>query len=157
MRAEIHVGLGRAFQEKGESGRAIQELERALMLMGHSAPRTKAALVVRTAAHFGRHLLSRVCPWLLRPVPAPKRALFMKQLSTLMSLIRIYYFVDLSKLTWATLTAANMASRSPSQYGASMASIYVGTLFFGAGLLGRSARHLTRGLELARQCRDSVA
>ncbi|HVG58199.1 MAG TPA: protein kinase [Hyalangium sp.] len=157
MRAEIHVGLGRAFQEKGESGRAIQELERVLKLMGHAAPRTRAGLVVRTAAHFGFHLLSQVCPWLLRPVPAPKRALFMKQLNTLMSLIRIYYFVDLSKLLWSTLVALNMAERARTEYGMSLAYGNYGTVLIGAGLLDRAHRYLSRALEFGRRARDPVA
>ncbi len=157
IRAEIHVGLGRAFQEKGESGRAIQELERALMLMGYTAPRTKATLVMRTAAHFGCHLISRVCPWLLRPVPTSKRALFLKQLNTLMSLIRIYYFVDLSKLTWATLVALNMAERARTEYGLSLANGNYGTVLIGAGLLKRSLRYLSRALESGRRSQDAVA
>ncbi|HYH94466.1 protein kinase domain-containing protein [Hyalangium sp.] len=157
VRAEIHVGLGRAFQEKGESGRAIQELERALELMGHAAPRTRAAVVVRTAVHLGLHLLSQVCPWILRPVPAPKRARFIKQLNTLMSLMRIYYFVDLSKLTWATLVALNMAERARTEYSLSHASGYYGTVLVGAGLLKRSLRYLSRALELGRRSKDVVA
>ncbi|MBN1205696.1 MAG: protein kinase, partial [Myxococcaceae bacterium] len=157
VRAELHVGLGRAFQEKGESRRAIQELERALALMGQAAPRTRAALVVRTAAHFGLHLLSRICPWLLRPVPAPKRALFLKQLNTLMSLTRIYYFVDLSKLTWATLAALNMAERARTDYGLSQASGSYATVLFGAGLLERSRYYASRAVEFGRRSQDAVA
>jgi class 3 adenylate cyclase/tetratricopeptide (TPR) repeat protein len=157
VRAELHVGLGRAFQEKGESGRAIQELERALELMGHSAPRTRATLVVRTVAHLGLHLLSRVCPWLPRPVPEPRRAPFIKQLNTLMSLIRIYYFADMSKLTWATLVALNMAGRVRTEYGLSQANGYYGTVLFGIGLLRGSLRYLTRALEHGRRSHDAVA
>ncbi len=157
VRAELHVGLGRAFQEKGESGRAIQELERALELMGHPAPRTRAARVVRTAAQLGLHVLSRACPWLLRPVPASQRALFLKQLDTLIFLTRIYYFVDLSKLVWATLVAYNMAERARTEYGLSQASGSYGTLLIGAGLLKRSLRYLSRALELGRRSQDAVA
>jgi serine/threonine protein kinase/tetratricopeptide (TPR) repeat protein len=157
LRAEIHVGLGRAFQEKGESSRAIQALERALKLLGHAPPRNRAALVVCMAVHFGIHLASRVFPWLRRPVPAPKRALFLKQLNTLMSLSRIYYFVDLSKLTWATLLAFNMAERSRMEAGQSHASGYYGTLLMGAGLLKGSLRYMSRALELGRRSQDAVA
>jgi adenylate cyclase len=157
LRAEIHVGLGRAFQEKGESGRAIQELERALKLLGRAPPRNMAGLVVRTAFNLGVHLISLAFPWILRPVPAHKLALFIKQLNTLISLIRIYYFVDLSKLTWATLAAFNMAERSRTEYGLSQASGYYGTMLFGAGLLKRSLRYLTRALDFGRRSRDAVA
>jgi len=157
VRAEIHVGLGRAFQEKGESGRAIQELERGLLLMGRPPPRTKVGLVLGTVGHFAFHLLSLVFPWILRPVPAHKRALFIKQLHTLYSLGRIYYFVDLSKLIWATLVALNMAERARTDYGLSQASSYYGTVLFGAGLLKRSARYLKRALDFGRRSHDAVA
>ncbi len=157
VRAELHVGLGRAFQEKGESSRAIQELERALALMGHAAPRTRSRLVARTVAHLGLHLLSHVYPRLLRPVPEPHRALFIKQLNTLVSLIRIYYFADLSKLTWATLVALNMAGRVRTEYGLSHANGYYGTVLFGAGLLGGSLHHLSLALEHGRRSHDAVA
>ena len=155
--AEIHVGLGRAYQEKGETSRAIDELETSLQLLGRRAPKSRLGVAVGVVGQLTLYGLRLLFPWAVRPIAEARLPGYLKQLATLISLIRIYYFVDINKLTWATLTAANMASRSPSQYGASMASIYVGTLFFGAGLLGRSARHLTRGLELARQCRDSVA
>ena len=157
VRAEIHVGLGRAFQEKGESSRAIQELERGLRLMGRPPPRTKVGLVLGTVAHFGVHLLSLVFPWILRPVPAHKRAIFIKQLHTLYSLGRIYYFVDISKLIWATLVALNMAERARTDYGLSQASSYYGTVLFGAGLLKRSARYLERALDFGRRSHDAVS
>lgn len=155
--AEIHVGLGRAYQEKGESSRAIDELETSLQLLGRRAPKSRLGVALGVVGQLMLYGVRLLFPWILRPIPEARLPGYLKQLATLISLIRIYYFVDINKLTWATLTAANMASRSPSVYGASMASIYVGTLYFGAGLLGRSARHITRGLELARQCRDSVA
>ncbi|WP_304608640.1 protein kinase domain-containing protein [Hyalangium versicolor] len=154
VRAEIHVGLGRAFQEKGESGRAIQELERALKLMGHAAPSNRAARVIRTVAHLGIHLLSRIFPRILRPVPTLQRPLFLKQLDTLMSLIRIYYFVDLSKLTWATLVALNMAERARTDYALSLSSGYYGTVLFGAGLLEGSRKYMDRAVELGRRSKD---
>jgi class 3 adenylate cyclase/tetratricopeptide (TPR) repeat protein len=157
-RAEIHVGLGRAFQEKGESGLAIQELERALMLLGRPTPRNKLGLVLSTAANFGLHLVSLAFPWILRPVPADRLPLFIKQLNTLISLGRIYYFVDLGKLIWATLVAVNMTGRARSEYyGLSQANSYYGTVLFGAGLLKRSLRYLEQALDFGRRSRDVVA
>jgi adenylate cyclase len=113
--------------------------------------------VVCTVAHFSMHLLSRVFPWLLRPVPAARRALFIKQLSTLNSLIRIYYFVDLSKLTWATLVALNMAERTGTEYGLSLAYCSFATVLFGAGLLDRSLHYLMRAVALGKRSQDAVA
>ncbi len=156
-RAEIHVGLGRAYQEKGESGRAIQELELALKLLGRPTPRSMVGLVLRTAVQFGIHLVGMAFPRLFRPVPPERLPLYIRQLNTLISLIRIYYFADLAKLTWATLVAFNMAQRSRSDYGLSQASGYYGTMLFGAGLLKRSARYLKKALEFGRRSQDAVA
>jgi adenylate cyclase len=156
-RAQIHVGLGRAFQEKGESGKAIQELELALKLLGRPTPRSMVGLVLRTGVQFGIHLLRMVFPRLFRPVPPERLPLYIKQLNTLISLIRIYYFADLAKLTWATLVAFNMAQRSRSDYGLSQANGYYGTMLFGAGLLKRSARYLGNALEFGRRSQDAVA
>ena len=156
-RAEIHVGLGRAFQEKGESGRAIQELELALKLLGRPTPRSMVALVLSTAAQFGIHLLGNAFPRLFRPVPPERLPLYIKQLNTLISLIRIYYFADLAKLTWATLLALNMAERSRSDFGLSQASGCYGSMLFGAGLLKRAEPYLVRGLEFGRRSQDAVA
>jgi class 3 adenylate cyclase/tetratricopeptide (TPR) repeat protein len=158
-RAEIHLGLGRAFQEKGESRRAIQELEQALQLMGRVPPRTLPGLVVRTALNFGKHLAYRAFPWLtrLRPLPAERLPNYLKQLSTLISLIRIYYFEDIKKLTWATMVAINMASRTRSDYGLSLSSGFYGAMLFGAGFLKGSGQYLERALEHGRRSRDAVA
>ncbi|QQR41990.1 AAA family ATPase [Myxococcus xanthus] len=155
-RAEIHLGLGRAHQEKGESKRAIQELETALELMGRTMPRSMAALVLRSVLAMGLHLLYGLFPWLVRPLGA-RLPLYLKQLSTLISLIKIYYFADIGKLTWATLVATTMAERSRSEYGLSLATSYYGSLLFGSGMVGRSGHWCQRALEHARRSRDTAA
>lgn len=155
-RAELHLGLGRAHQEKGESKRAIQELERAMELMGQSMPGSLPALVVRTLLAFGLHLLYALFPWLARPLGA-RLPLYLKQLSTLISLIKIYYFKDIAKLTWATMVATIMAERSRGERGLSLASSYYGSLLFGSGFLGLSKRWCLRALDYARRARDPAA
>ncbi|MCP3064461.1 AAA family ATPase [Myxococcus sp. K38C18041901] len=155
-RAELHLGLGRAHQEKGESKRAIQELERAMDLMGRPMPRTLFSLALRTLLAFGLHLLYGLFPFLARPL-GPRLPVYLKQLSTLVSLIKIYYFKDLAKLTWATMVATIMAERSKGERGLSLASSYYGSLLFGSGFLGLSRRWCQRALSYARQARDPSA
>lgn len=156
-RAEIHLGLGRAFQEKGESLRAIQELEQALTLMGRRTPRSLPALVLSTGANLLLHLVYRAIPWVMRPLPAERLPGYLKQLTTLISLIRIYYFADIKKLTWATLVSVNMADRSRTDYGLSLSSGFYAALLFGAGLLKRSAVYCQKALMHGRRARDLVA
>lgn len=155
-KAEIHLGLGRAHQEKGESKRAIQELETALVLMGQTLPRNLLLLAVRTLLALGLHLLHGVFPGLVRPLDS-RLPQFLQQLSTLISLIKIYYFADLGKLTWATMVATTMAERSRSDFVLSLAGSYYGSLLFGAGFLKRSGRWCHKALEYARRSKDAAA
>lgn len=155
--ALVRVGMGRAYQEKGESARAIAELERALKLMGRSAPRSRVELVLRIAGRLGLYLLGRAWPWVWRPIRPDRLSLYLKQLTTLISLIKIYYFVDIQKMAWATLVVYGMAERSRSDYGRSLASGYTATLYFGAGLLGGSEPFAQRALEHAQRAQDPVA
>ncbi|MBN9684607.1 MULTISPECIES: AAA family ATPase [unclassified Corallococcus] len=155
--AQLHLGLGRAHQEKGESALATQHLEKSLVLRGRSLPGNLATLGLRTLANLLLRGLASLLPFILRPLPAAKLGNYLQQLSTLNSLIRIYYFADITKLTWATLVSTNMAERSRSDYAMSLARGYYGTLLFGAGLLGRARYHCEKALEYARRSKDPVA
>lgn len=157
QQAELHLGLGRAHQEKGESSRATHHLEQSLVLRGRSLPRNLPALGLRTLGNLLLRGLATLLPFILRPIPAARLPQYLQQLSTLNSLIRIYYFADITKLTWATLVSTNMAERSRSDYAMSLASGYYATLLFGAGLLKRSRHHGERALEYARRSKDPVA
>lgn len=156
-RAEIHVGLGRAHQEKGESGRAIQELERALKLLGRRAPRSLPALYLRVLGVLALRGLRAIFPWMFPPVPEGRRPDYLKQLSTLIALIKIYYFVDVNKLIWSVLVATHMADRSRSEYGQSLAAANTCALLFGAGLLRGARRSGERALQLAQRAQDPLA
>ena len=157
-RVELHMGLGRVHQEKGETENAIQELERALKLLGLAAPRSLVGLGLKVLGAVVLRLLGALLPWLLRrPVSGDRRQDYLRRLGALISLIKIYYFVDIKKLTWATLVINNMAPRAGSDYGSSLARSYFGTLLFGAGLLKQSAGHCEAGLELARRAGDAAA
>lgn len=155
-RAELHLGLGRAHQEKGESKRAIQELERAMVLMGLRLPSGWFSVVARTLLAFGLHLLYGLFPWLVRPLGSSK-PLYMLRLSTIIALIKIYYFKDISKLTWATFVASGLAERTRWERGISLASSSYGALLFGSGLLGLSKRWCMRALDYARRARNPAA
>ncbi|MBJ6764133.1 AAA family ATPase [Myxococcaceae bacterium JPH2] len=155
--AEIHLGLGRAHQEKGESSRATQHLEKSLVLMGRSLPGNLLALGVRTLGNLLLLALTMVLPWVMRPLPSARLSQYLRQLSTLFSLIRIYYFADIKKLTWATLVTVNMARRSRSDYAVSLASGFFASLLFGSGQVKRSLRYCERALKYARRARDPVA
>jgi serine/threonine protein kinase/tetratricopeptide (TPR) repeat protein len=154
-RAELHSGLGRVYQEQGESGTAIQELEKALQLFGLKAPRSLVGLGLKILGEVLLRVFGALLPWLLlRPVSEERRGDYLRRLATLVALIKIYYFVDINKLTWATLVLNNMAQRVRSDYASSLARSYYGTLLFGAGFLEGSVKNCESGVELARRAKD---
>lgn len=93
-RADLRIGLGRVHQEKGEWHRAIEELERSLSLLGRSAPHSLVGLGLRIVAQLFIRGVHTVLPWALRPLAEERKRRFLKQLWTLMSLVKIHYFVD---------------------------------------------------------------
>jgi adenylate cyclase len=156
-RAEIYIGLGRVYQEKGDTDPAIQNIEKALRLLGRRTPRTLLELVAKISVQLFVHALYVLFPWIVPPVPEAEKSAYLKQLTTLITLIRIYYFVDIAKLTWSTMLALNMAGRARSEYGLSLAGSYYGTMLFGSGLLERSKLQCEQAAVYARQAKDLVA
>ena len=156
-RAQVQVGLGRAHQEMGDTPKAIAALERALKLLGRRTPRSLVALGLGIVAQLFLRVFYAVFPVFDQPVAKGQLFRYRKQLSTLISLIKIYYFVDAAKLVWAVLLARRMAERTRSEVGLSLSDGYVGALLFGAGLMGPSRKACERSLERAKQSRDVLA
>ncbi|MCK6521704.1 AAA family ATPase [Myxococcota bacterium] len=152
-RAEIQEGLGRAYQERGDSHLAIDALEASLGLYGRRAPRSLFSLVPLTLAGVLSFFLGRDPEGSASASRGPGR----KQLTTLVSLIRIYYFLDIAKLVWATFAALNLGRQVASAPELSQAYTYYGTVLSGAGLLGGAQRACAHGLALARRGNDAVA
>ncbi len=152
-RAEIQEGLGRAYQERGDSHLAIDALEASLGLYGRRAPRSLVSLVPLTLIGVLTFFVGRDPEGSAGASRGSKR----RQLTTLVSLIRIYYFLDIAKLIWATFAALNLGRQVASARELSQAYTYFGTLLFGAGLLGGAQRACEHGLDLARRENDAVA
>ncbi|MBK9648001.1 MAG: AAA family ATPase [Deltaproteobacteria bacterium] len=152
-RAEIQEGLGRAYQERGDSHLAIDALEASLGLYGRRAPRSLLSLVPLTLMGVLTFFLGRDPEGSGSASRGPGR----RQLTTLVSLIRIYYFLDIAKLAWATFAALNLGRKVASAPELSQAYTYYGTMLSGAGLLGGAERACAHGLDLARRCHDAVA
>lgn len=152
-RAEIQEGLGRAYQERGDSHLAIDALEASLGLYGRRAPRSLLSLVPLTLLLALTFFLGRDPEGGASASRGPSR----KQLTTLVSLIRIYYFLDIAKLVWATFAALNLGRKAALLPELSQAYTYYGTVLSGAGLLKGAERACAHGLDLARRGHDAVA
>lgn len=154
-RAQIHVGLGRVYQELGDTQGAIVQLETALRLFGKHPPRNLAELGLQAAGQLLIHFVYSVFPKLAGPRhhdPA-----LQNRADTLFALIRIYYFVDVAKVVWAGVTTINLSRRFSREQDVALAYSFFGVLLFGMGMLKRSGRYCEEALELARRSGDPVA
>ncbi len=155
-KADVYEGLGRVYQEMGELGLATMALETSLRLNGRRTPQTLLGLGVQILVQGALVLWGEA----FGVRPTRDRVLVerqLEQLATLISMIRIYYFVDAAKLAWATLAALNLGRRTGSDYGHSVALTFYGTLLSAAGLLKKAPLETQRGLDLAIQAGDPVA
>lgn len=152
-RAEVYEGLGRVYTELGESERAIEALESSLQLYGRAAPSNLLTLGLSTLVSVLAFFLGR------DPGPGQVRARHrdLKQLTTLVSLIRIYYFLNIAKLVWSTFTALRLGRRVGADAELSQAYTYYGTVLSGGGLLNPARQACEHGLQLARRGGSALA
>ena len=160
-RADMHGSLGRVYQEMGDSDRAIVELETALQLYGQPSPRSTAAMVMRTVAHFllhqwhtavsGRHRSAAEDP------PKAIDPTLQRRADIMFALIRIYYFIDLLRVTWVGMYAVNAARRLPRDGDRALALSFYGVMLVGIGMNARSTRWCEEAVDLARRAVDPVA
>jgi tetratricopeptide (TPR) repeat protein len=151
--ADLHASLGQVSQERGDAEGAIVRLETALRMYGRPPPANLFVLGLETAWQLLRHLTTRL-------EGEPQREIdptLQKQADTLFGLIRIYYFVDIAKVTWAGLRVVNLARRLPRAGDRALAWSFYGVLLFGTGLLGQSRALCERALTLARSSASPVS
>ena len=153
--ADLHVGLGRVAQERGDAGEAIVQMETALQLFGKRAPQSLWQLGLESFGLWIKHLART---WL--PTFTPTRSEDphdQKRADIMFALIRVYYFLDVAKVIWAGLITINMAPRFRKDGDKSLAYSFFGVLLFGMGLLKRSEIWCSDALTLARMGGDPVA
>lgn len=156
-RAEIYLGVGQVYQEKGESEKAIQQLETTLKMLGKSPPGNKVSWVFQILFQAFIQIVHSIFPSSIRQVSEKKRSIYERQLFILFVLIRIYYFANMKKLAWAGLVAINLAERLRSKLDLSIACGYYGAILMGIGFLKWSAGYHEKSLALARQSKDATA
>ncbi len=153
-RADVHVGLGRVYQEKGDAESAILQLETALRLYGKRPPGSMFELVGQTVGQLLIHGFATLFgPPKHRAKPDPS---LQKRADTMFSLIRIYYFIDVAKVLWAGVTTINMSRQFGRDADVALAWSFYGVLLFGMGMLDRAKTWCNRALDLARKSGDPV-
>jgi hypothetical protein len=154
-RIEIHERRGRVYQEMGDARSAVADLEAALVLLVRRRPPSRARLVTAIAGEALRHgvgsLFERIRFWPRDPVTVERQG------DVLLTLMRIYYFLDLGKLVWAGLTTMNLTRRSRRDATRALVHANFGALLLGMGLRRRAARHCQRAAAIAAQCGSRLA
>jgi hypothetical protein len=154
-RAGIHESRGLAFQEMGDARAAVKDLEAALVLRGRRRPPARGRLATAIAGEALRHgagsVLERIGAWPGGTVRADGQG------SVLLTLMRIYYFLDLGKLVWAGLAAMNLARRSRQDELRALAHANFAAQLLGMGLRRRAARHCERATALAARSGSRLA
>jgi adenylate cyclase len=156
-RAEIFLGEGQVYQEKGETEKAIQHLESSLKLMGKRIPADHTSLFLAVIYQAAVQIFHSFFPSFIRKIPDQKISIRERQLFMLFLLIRIYYFTNANKAAWAGLVAINLAERLRSEVDLSIACGYYGAILMGTGMLKSSAAYCKKSLQLARKSNEPLA
>ena len=154
--AELHIGLGHAFQEKGVPESARDELEQALRILGLRTPRGKVTAILRTILEFCRHRLYNRFPFLIRAVDLDVQHHAEKQSFVLMLLARIYIWQSSWRLRWAVLARSNIARRLGSPDELSSAAFYLALVNLGRGDFQSSRRYVSECTAHAEESGDAM-
>jgi tetratricopeptide (TPR) repeat protein len=163
-RAELHESRGRVYQEKGDARAAVADLEAALVLLGRRKPPARGWLVLAVAGEALRHAAGSALEALgvgrgggERPDGSGAPSIVDRQGNVLLTLMRIYYFLDLGKLVWAGLASMNLTRRSRRDELRALAHANFGALLLGMGLRRRAARRCQQAAALAERSGSRLA
>ncbi len=152
QRAEIHIGLGSVYQERGNVIRAIEELETALELLGRRAPGSGIGTVAAIASEFlKRKFMSEASSGNLAELDPVEFERCLLQSRVLELLSKIYFFVDARKTAWTVFAQRNVAERLGSAQERCQAYAGYAIAMMGMGLTERAARYSRRALTLAQK------
>lgn len=135
-RARVLKELGSIAYHRGNTPLALENLWKALELLGEGRPRSRAAKLTHIALAAGKHLLLRFLPFLARP--AKDRATMAAKADCYLALVYPDFFNDQLEVALAVLRGANAAARVGEGPQLSLAYSYLAFGFY-AGFLGRFA------------------
>lgn len=156
-RAELYIGLGHAYQEKGVPEQAQSELETALRILGHSPPGGRLSTLLRVGREFAAHRLYKNFPGAVREVSMEDLPRLEKQASVLMILAKIYLWQDSLRLLWAVLARSNIARRLDTPAELSSAAYDLALLNLGRGNFQNSRRYVDLCARYAEESEDAFA
>jgi len=111
VKADVNKGLGKVYQEQGDTTRALELFETSLRLLGARLPGGKIATIFGIFLQIIIHLFFSIFPSLVRRLKGPKKKNYQKRSELMFFLEKIYFFVSIEKLTWAMVAHVNLAER----------------------------------------------
>lgn len=142
-RARVMKQLGSIAFHRGDTRVALENLWRALALLGDSRPRHRAGLLAKIAFATGAHVLLRFFPLLRRS--AKDKAAIAAKADCYLALVYPEYFTDPLEGLLAVLRGANLAMRVGDGPQLSLAYSHVGVVVYGLILSRfRTAAELNR-------------
>jgi len=150
-RADIHIGLGHVYQEAGQATLAIEELEKALRLLGRRVPHGDLPVVLAIVWELMLRAVKRGMPFSSRPVGGEKKLRYKKQYDVLAVLGLIYFFIELKKTAWTVFNLLKVAERLQSPEELCLAYSNYAVALMGRGFVRRASIYCEKSLELAKE------
>ena len=148
-RARVLKQLGSIAFHRGDSNVGLENLWRALALLGDERPRSRAALLAKTAFATVGHFLLRFVPRFRRP--ATDRATMVAKADCYSALVYPEYFTDPLESLLAVLRGGNLAMKLGEGPQLSLACSHLSFVFYGLvlGRFGTAAEFSGRALSIA--------
>jgi adenylate cyclase len=109
--ARIHTGIGQIYQEQGDAILAMNELEKALELLGSRVPKNQALATVETLMELTKRGIYMVIPFFPIKAFGKKIKILEMRFEVLECLAKIYFFIAVEKYGWAILKRVNYTDR----------------------------------------------
>jgi tetratricopeptide (TPR) repeat protein len=131
-RARVLKELGSIAYHRGNTPLALENLWKALALLGESRPRSRAAKMARIATAAATHFMLRFFPFLCRP--AKDKPLIAAKADCYLALVYPDFFNDQLELALASLRGTNAAMKVGEGPQLSLAYSYLAFGFYGVAL-----------------------
>ena len=123
---DIHLGLARVFRSKGDTRRALEELEKSLSLLGKRPRYDRFEVQFAFLAQFSSHLWRLMFPGAAGKSGKNNIVSMSKEATILHLMCDIFFRTDDARFKWAVFAYLNLAHRLSSDYDLSQALASLG-------------------------------
>lgn len=154
FRANIHLGIGRTYYEKGDSISSKQALEVALKLLGAKIPGKSPSLFFLQMYQYFTHRIPVQWRWKTRK---DSRGLLKLQNEVMNMLTRVYFYERDIRIVWSVFKNINISEQLAMTEQIVEAYANYATYLLGHGKLRHAKKNLYFAMKHARRVSDPVA